>query len=252
VDPFALTCNPGAYVARPACEAVLAELARLVSCGSITALSGPPGIGKTLMLRVLERRLAGRLRCVYVPYGALGFEELCQLALGLLGTRVASGSGASTELAVLARRGAASGEPLLLLLDDAGAIPLATLRSLVAFSRSLDGALRLLAVPVDEARSAQVLATLGAEVGHVRFAEPMSAAETERYVAGRLATQSASEPACERLTPERVRWLHRESAGIPRRLHQLVAWIQHRDGLAPDTTPPLSADGPRLELDPSA
>ncbi len=187
-----------------------------------------------------------------MPYGALDFEELCQLVLGLLAHRAASHTGPSAELASLAQRYSARGTPLLLLLDDAGAIPLATLRELVRLARSQGGALRLLAVPVDDRRAGQVLAALGAEVGHVRFVNAMSAAETERYVASRLATACADEPTRERLTPERVSWLHRESAGNPRRLHQLVAWIQHRDGLAPDTPPPLGATGPRLELDPSA
>jgi type II secretory pathway predicted ATPase ExeA len=249
VDPFGLTSDPCAYVARPACEAALAELERLVRSGSIAALSGPPGIGKTLLLRVLERRLSGSLRSVYVPYGALGFAELCQLVLGLLELPVVSGGDAGLELAAQSRRAAARGEPLLLLLDDANAIPLATLRALVAATRSLGGALRLLAVPVDDARAARVLAALGVGVGHVRFAEPMSPAETASYVAGRLALSDESDSAPTSLTPDRVSWLHRESAGIPRRLHQLVAWILHRDGPAPDSIAPFSDAAAWLELD---
>ena len=249
MDPFALTSDPGAYVARPACEAALAELERLVRSGPIVALSGPPGIGKTLLLRVLERRLAGSLRPVYVPYGALEYADLCRLVLGLMGLPIVAGEDPALELAVQARLAETRGEPLLLLLDDANAIPLATLRALVAATRSLDGALRLLAVPVDDARAARLLAALGEGVGHVRLAEPMSAAETASYVAGRLARSDATDPTLARLTPERVSWLYRESAGIPRRLHQLVAWIAHRDGPPPDTIAPFGDAAAWLELD---
>ena len=251
MDPFALTSDPDSYVARPACEAALAELERLVRARPIVALSGPPGIGKTLLLRVLERRLAGSVRSVYVPYGALEFTELCQLVLGLLELPSAGAPDPEAELAAQVLRAAARGEPLLLLLDDANAIPLATLRALVSFTRTLGGGLRLLAVPVDDARAARVLAALGAGVGHVRLAESMNAAETTRYVAGRLANTDNSDPARTLLTPARVSWLHRESAGVPRRLHQLVAWILHRDDPPPDSIVPLSDAAAQLELDPT-
>lgn len=249
MDPFALTSDPAAYVARPACEEALAELEDRVRSGPIVALSGPPGIGKTLLLRVLAQRLAGSLRCVYIPYGALEFRELCALVLGLQGLAHAGGADPEAELAAEARRSAARGVPLLLLLDDANAIPLATLRALVDFSRALGGALRLLAVPVDDERAARVLAALGAGASHVRLAQPMSGDETAHYVATRLALSGADDPALAALTAARVGWLHRESAGNPRRLHQLVAWILHRGTPAPDSVAPFSEAGPWLELD---
>jgi len=245
VDPFGLTADPGAYVARAACETALAELERLVRSMPIVALSGPPGIGKTLLLRVLEQRLAGSLRCVYVPYGALEFAELCELVLGLL-EPAHIGASPEAELAAAARR-----TPLLLLLDDANAIPLTTLRALVAFAHSLAGALRVLAVPVDDARAGRVLAALGPALGHVRLAEPMNAAETARYVEARLARGDASDPAIASLTADRVGWLYRQSAGIPRRLHQLIAWILHRNDPPPDSVVLFNDTVPSLELDPS-
>jgi type II secretory pathway predicted ATPase ExeA len=127
--------------------------------------------------------------------------------------------------------------------------PLATLRRLVALARELSGALRLLAAVADDARAARALAALGRGVAHVRFASAMSEAETERYVAARLAHAGAPPDALAKLAPDTVRWLHRESAGIPRRVHQLAGWLLHRDDPAPDTTEPLAANGPPLELD---
>ena len=251
VDPFALTSDLDRYVARPACEAALAELERLVRSGPIVALSGPPGIGKTLLLRVLERRLAGSLRSVYVPYGALEFTELCQLVVGLLELPCAGARDPEAELAAQVRRAAARGEPLLLLLDDANAIPLATLRALVSFTRSLGGGLRLLAVAVDDARAARVLAALGAGVGHVRLAETMSAAETARYVAGRLANADRSDPARDLAHP-RTRELAASRIGrcpAPPAPARGVDPPPRRP--PPDSIAPPSDAGAWLELDPT-
>jgi type II secretory pathway predicted ATPase ExeA len=249
VDPFALTCNPGAYVPRPACEGALAELERALATDSVAALSGPPGIGKTLLLRVLERRLASRMRTLYLPYGALDPKGLCQLALGLLERTVNPLLEPEQQLAELAEDRGRPSRPLLLLLDDANAMPLATMRWLVAQIGALGGRLRLLAVPVDDANAAKTLAALGPRVVHVRFTTPMDPDETARYVAGRLAAAGASPSTLARLTPDVIRWLHRESAGVPRRLHQLAAWILHNEGPAPDSSVRLVEEGPWLELD---
>jgi type II secretory pathway predicted ATPase ExeA len=249
VDPFALACDPRCYVARPACEAALERLEAALGQGRVCAISGPPGIGKTLLLRVLEARLAGRSRSVFVPYGALEPTDFLRLVLGLMGRSAAAEPDPEQGLREEARRGAAVGRPLLLLLDDAQAIPLPSVRRLVALASGAAGALRLAAVAADDARSARVLAALGRELEHVRFASALSEGETARYVAARLAQAGVPPEALERLGPETVRWLHRESGGIPRRVHQLAGWLLHREGPVPDTTPSLAECGPALELD---
>jgi type II secretory pathway predicted ATPase ExeA len=248
VDPFALTCDPRRYVARPACEAVLSELEAALSAGRACALAGPPGIGKTQLLRVLEARLAERVRSVWVPYGALEPNDFFHLVLGLM-ARGASAEDPERALAEEARRSAALGQPLLFLLDDAHAIPLATLRRLVALVARTDGALRVVAIVTDDARAARALAALGCDALHVRFASAMNEEETARYVAARLAQAGSPQGALARLDPETVRWMHRESGGVPRRVHQIAGWLLHRDDPAPDTSPPLAHGGPVLELD---
>ena len=51
----------------------------------VMALSGPGGLGKTMVLRVLESRLAGAARCLHLPYAALSTDDLVCWVLGLLG-----------------------------------------------------------------------------------------------------------------------------------------------------------------------
>jgi type II secretory pathway predicted ATPase ExeA len=189
------------------------------------------------------------MRALYLPYGALDPKGLCQLALGLLERTVNPLQEPEALLAALAEEPGGGGRPLLLMLDDANAMPLATLRWLVAQIARLEGRLRLLAVPVDDAHAAKTLAALGPRVVHVRFTTPMDPEETARYVAGRLAASGAPPSTLARLTPDVVRWLHRESAGVPRRLHQLAAWILHNEGPAPDSSVRLVEEGPWLELD---
>ena len=94
-DPFATTASPAAYVPRATCERALAAMAAALDDGaSVVALSGPPGLGKTLLLRLLESRLRGRRTLVYLPYAALPAADLCGWALAVLG-RAAQGDTAA-------------------------------------------------------------------------------------------------------------------------------------------------------------
>ena len=85
-DPFAITPDPNVYVPRTATETACKELLRS-ACNprKTTALIGPPGLGKTLLLHLLVEEAPEDLQTVYLPYAALPPEELCGWALGLLG-----------------------------------------------------------------------------------------------------------------------------------------------------------------------
>ena len=96
-DPFAMTANPAAYVPRGATERALAALGGALDAGApVVLLSGPAGLGKTVLLRLLEPRLRGRRTFVYLPYAALPAADACALALAVLGRSAQGDAAAST------------------------------------------------------------------------------------------------------------------------------------------------------------
>jgi type II secretory pathway predicted ATPase ExeA len=224
VDPFALTVSPQAYVPRPACERALAELLRaLREQGEPLALAGPPGLGKTLLLHLLAERVAGLLRPVYLPYPALSPEELCTCVLAVLGPAAAEEPIAALQASIRSLH--EEGSALLLLVDDADAMPLPTARWLGELAERSRAALRLVIAATERAASSRTIAALGPAVRVTRLVEPMSEAEALEYVARRLAAAGVPQATRERFDPPTVRDLHRICGGNPRRLHIAAAAV---------------------------
>lgn len=234
-----MVANPAAYVPRKASEAALAELeARVLESTRPVALTGPAGLGKTLLLRVLAERLRGRAVIAHVPYSSLPLADLCRWALEALG--VPTRGDAPAGLLEVGRKLAQRGRPLILVVDEAAFLPTETARRLVGLVRASRGHVRLLVCAVDALGSGRVLAALG-QAHEVRLAETMSADETVAYVAARLASTGVSQATRQRFDPEAVARLHRVSGGIPRRLHQLATERLLRGGLLP--LPEVGPDG---------
>jgi len=224
VDPFAPIADPAAYIPREATEKALAQLEHGFRHGRpVQVLSGPPGAGKTLLVRVLAERLAGDFRTLYLPYASLGFAELCGWILGLLGEAV--GHFPDRELLASARASARLGRPLLLLVDEASSIPADAAEGLANLVREGDGALRLLLVPIDEARAGRVLAVLARDVAELRLATPLSLEEAEHLLRTRLVRACASFETQRRFDAGLVKRLHRASGGNPQRIQQLAGEV---------------------------
>ena len=220
-DAFPAAADPAAYVPRLALEAALAELgegiARAPACA---ALSGQAGLGKTLLLKVLRERLLGAFECLYVPFPRLSAEELWRWAAVALGL----GAGDDDRGAVLgrARRLHDEGSGLVLLVDDAGALPPATRADLLT---ALDTPGFSVVLAFDHEDHAQ-LHSLPAFVRRVEIGPPLTLPETRSYVHARLRRVDPEGAFAARLTAERLAALHDASGGIPARLHALLdAWL---------------------------
>jgi type II secretory pathway predicted ATPase ExeA len=216
-DCFPATADPAAYVALPAAERALAALRQAVLERRTAALLGGPGVGKTLLLRVLGAQLADRLDPVYAPYAKLPQSELCALLLGLLGH--AGGEHPEGELLALAAARRARGRALLLLVDDAGSMPEQTARGLAGLVAVSHGGLRLVVAAAEEARAMALLEAVGPGVDVARLPEHMDAGETGHYVRRHVARALGPE-AARAVDSGTVAAIHRASQGVPRDVHR--------------------------------
>lgn len=238
VDPFATTPDPGAYVPRPASErAVAAVESALVGGARVVWLSGPPGIGKTLLLHRLRERLESRLRFVHMPYANVPPGGLWLWVGSELG--VERGLEPRRAVRRWAAQAASEGTALVLAMDDAEALPDDTLQSLIATVEAEPG-LRLVLVSGEELELGPVLPE---GTPHVRFAEPMDAEETRAYVESRLARAGADSAVRARFDAAGVRWLYRESGGIPLLVNSLADRIARRQA-GPPVADALAAEPP--------
>ncbi len=222
VDPFPSTANPLEYVPRSASERVLHQWEMELENGTLgLALTGPPGIGKTMLARVLEHRLADRYGFVALPYAAFELDDLARWVLAELGI----GEAGATDAHPVARLGEACREadrPVVLVIDDASALASEVVRGLAALLRSANGALRCIAILVDDRHTGRVLGAFGPAVVEYRLDAPLARDELGDYVRARLARVELPDALRERFGPEVLAWLHRDSRGIPRLVHELA------------------------------
>jgi type II secretory pathway predicted ATPase ExeA len=243
-EPFGVTANPATYIPREATEHALAELLdRARAPGCVAALTGPPGLGKSLLLHLLAERLEGECHPVFLPYGALTPDDLAAFALDRLGSPRTDDS--IGVLKAYARHLKTEDSTLLLLVDDAGAMPVSTLQWLSGLARESDGSLGCVLAVTDDVNSLAVITALGSEVAIVRLATPMAPEETADYVEAHLAVGRVSGAVRDSFDEAAVMRLHEISGGVPRRLHTAAQMLLRQEPEAPpaDGTSPGEPEG---------
>jgi type II secretory pathway predicted ATPase ExeA len=225
LDPFGPSANPSAYVACEASERVRLLLERSLDEGRIAAVMGPPGHGKTLLLRLIGGREEDRARVAYVPFSTLEIDELCTVVLNAIGV---SRPGTPRDVLAAVTRELAPRGGVVILVDDAHALPESCASALAALYEELGGALRIALAAVQGPAAERVFRSFGDAIDIVMLTSGLTGRESRRYVEMRLAYGGARPELVAAFDEATVDALHRASQGVPRCLNQAAEDVVRR------------------------
>jgi hypothetical protein len=219
LDPLSDTAAADQYIPCPASEKVLDDLeAALDADARFAVLSGPPGLGKTHLMRVLQKRQRGQRTVVYSPFLHFLPDEAELWLRALLrdsGLDAAPSSrGALDEVD--------SHRSVLIIVDEAHSIPPATAARLAEILDGLPWRATVLLVGIEGPRLDHVLWDLGEPALHIRLDEGIDRATTRAFLdhAIRRWSDESTEPPP--YTAADVSALHAEAEGNPRVLKMLM------------------------------
>lgn len=239
---FTETSDPSAYVPRNDTESVLSSLEAWAagdrSGTTVGALVGPPGLGKTILLRVFESRNVHN--SLYLPYAGLAPTELIAWIYGLLGRSPRGGPEPSQatnpsgqQLDALLDLAATSGDPFFLLIDDADSMPAELLRAFVNELPLERSTLRILMALNEDAKASRLLAGFDSlHPSTVRLQSPMNESETAHYLAARMAWAGSPPTEISRVDSEMARRVFALSGGVPQTVHRIAHSLLSGDEVA--------------------
>ena len=225
LDPFGPSANPNAYVACEASERARAMLEQSLDAGRVAAVMGPPGYGKTLLLRLIGAREQEHARVAYVPFCTLEIDDLCAVVLNAIGV---SRPGPPREALAAATRELATRGGVVILVDDANALSDSCAAALSALYTELAGSLRIALAAVQGPAAQRVFRAFGSAIDVVVLAGGMTGSESRRYVETRLAYGGARPELIAAFDDATIDALHRASQGVPRRLNQAAEDVVRR------------------------
>ena len=232
VAPFPAGPDVSAYVPSHEVDRDLGYLAaKLVEAPGAVGICGPPGVGKTLVLRLLLRRLARSFTGVYVPCAFLSAEELGRWVASQLGLPEAS------PLPDLAASSAQGGRPLLLAIDEAQLASDALLDHLGGLARG-SGPSRVV-FAWSEAEGERPRAPARYCTTRV-FLDPLDVKQVPAFVSAQLARAQAPAEVHRVLSGSTLNRIALASGGNPRAIQrladaELIAWAWRAHRTAPET-----------------
>ena len=208
------------YLPRPAMEDALARLERRIveDAAIATLVSGPAGIGKSMLLRVLAQRLRRKLRTVRLSAGDITAPTLCAFVLDQL--HVDATPDPEQAILLLAAEWSAKRSALVVAIDAAEQLPLATAGRLGGLAMTAGGGLRIVAAALEPAT--EIARALGCGGDTVPFRTPMTLAETQAHIQAALAAGCAPPEVRELFQGLAAARIFRESQGVPSAVNQIA------------------------------
>jgi len=234
--PFALTPNTRYFLRAPShADALELLLVALKEREGFIKITGEVGTGKTLLCRLLLNNLDGKASTAYIPNPHLPPETLYEAVAEELGVDVSRCANTHQVLKALNQRLielAMAGQPVVLVIDEAQAMPEATIEALRLLTNLETESTKLLQVVLFG--QPELDALLGKESlrqlrQRITFQYQLSALDREsvsQYLRHRLA--QAGYNGGELFAPGVLKLITRSSGGIPR----LVNVLAHKAMLA--------------------